>query len=316
MEFAAHPSWVFELTTSTTALRAGSGSEFYRRARAGHLRRMAHGVYIPTATWDALGADDRYLAAVHAAALASRPGLVFSHHAAAALWRLPLVGRWPAKPEVTVGLTAAGPSRKAFTARQYPIPDVTDVVDGLTVTPLPRTLIDVGRSATLATSVAMMDRALAGKTHANPLFSVRVTRPQLITEFAKITTPRGRTRCLRALQLADGLSGSPGESLSRVGMHLLGLPAPALQHPFYDSDGLIGIVDFWWPECDLIGEFDGRGKYLRDLPPGSSTADAVIAEKIREDRLRACGPAVTRWGWDTARSLPKLARHLTLAGLA
>ena len=99
-------------------------------------------------------------------------------------------------------------------------------------------------------------------------------------------------------------------------MHVLGVPPPVLQHPFHDNVGLIGYVDFWWPAFNLIGEFDGHGKYLREeLLAGQTTAEAVIAEKKREGRLRRCGPRVTRWDWATARSTPKFRRHLVDAGL-
>jgi hypothetical protein len=96
-----------------------------------------------------------------------------------------------------------------------------------------------------------------------------------------------------------------------------GLPAPRLQTRFSDTAGLIGYVDFWWPEWGLIGEFDGRGKYLReDLRNGKTTAEVVVDEKVREDRLRAAtGARVARWGWDVARSPRLLAAALLRAGL-
>ncbi len=99
-------------------------------------------------------------------------------------------------------------------------------------------------------------------------------------------------------------------------MHLQGLPTPMLQQEFRDHRGLIGIVDFWWPEFGLIGEFDGLGKYTREeMLAGRSPAEAVVAEKLREDRLRALGPRVVRWGWETAISPPRLADTLRRAGL-
>jgi hypothetical protein len=119
------------------------------------------------------------------------------------------------------------------------------------------------------------------------------------------------------LDFANGASGSPGESLSRVAIHLLGLPAPQLQVPFSDRQGLIGIVDFWWPEVGLIGEFDGNGKYLRtEFANGRTVNQIVMDEKERENRLRQLGPRIARWGWGTARSLPQLRAHLAANGLS
>lgn len=317
MHYTTSPYWLDHLVLSRTADRAGRAREFHRAARAGRFVRLAEGVYIPSSTWASLGEDDRQRAMVHAIARANRPGLVFSHFSAASLWGLPIVGRWPGKAEVVVGSGAVGASRRSYSVRKYPVPDAPDIIDGLPVTPLARTLVDIGRSATLETSIAMMDHALAAAPRSQALIPhALTTSAALMAEHAMIASSRGRTRCAQAIALADGLSGSAGESLSRVGMHVLGVPAPILQQPFYGRHGLIGYVDFWWPEFNLIGEFDGYGKYLREeLLAGQSTADAVIAEKKREDTLRRCGPTVTRWDWSIARSLPRLGRHLAEAGL-
>ena len=59
--------------------------------------------------------------------------------------------------------------------------------------------------------------------------------------------------------LADPLSMSPGESLSRVQMFLLNLPRPELQQEIRDAEGLVGVVDFGWD--GVVGEFDGKVKY-------------------------------------------------------
>jgi hypothetical protein len=82
-----------------------------------------------------------------------------------------------------------------------------------------------------------------------------------------------------------------------------GLPAPELQYEVFDNDGrLVGRTDFAWPAYRLFGEFDGQGKYLRNLKPGQSVADVVLAEKQREDRIRE----LTRWSfvrvtWQSSR---------------
>jgi hypothetical protein len=109
------------------------------------------------------------------------------------------------------------------------------------------------------------------------------------------------------------VSGSPR---SRALIHVLGLPAPVLQHAFYDSDGFIGRTDFFWPEYGVIGEFDGDAKYLEDDLLGGSTArEAVLAEKKREDRLRALGYTVVRWDWKAVTKPELLGQKLAAAGL-
>lgn len=305
--------WLGLLVSSTAVRRSGGGPSFYRQARAGHFTRLAEGWYVPTERWHELDGDAQFLLRIHAAARVSRPELLFSHHSAAALWRLPIVGGWPERPEATVGETRSA-TRRAFTARRYPIPARHNEIDGLRVTTLPRTLVDIGRSQRLSVAVAMMDAALSATGNAGSVRSP-TTRAALLDELRVTPGTRGRNRCADAIRLADGESGSPGESVSRVGMHLLGLPEPVLQHEFRDTHGRM-VVDFWWPQFNLIGEFDGVGKYLRaEFQAGRSPGQVVVDEKRREDRLRALGPRVTRWGWDVASALPALDAQLRSAGL-
>lgn len=95
-----------------------------------------------------------------------------------------------------------------------------------------------------------------------------------------------------------------------------GFPRPRLQHPFYDAQGLIGFVDFWWPELGIIGEFDGQGKYLRDeFTHGRSQAEVIADEKRRENRLRALGHIVVRWEWADLIHPERLREKLIAAGL-
>ena len=104
----------------------------------------------------------------------------------------------------------------------------------------------------------------------------------------------------RVLQFLDGRAESPGESRSRVALSRWGtLPNPELQPSIFDEKGrFLARVDFLFPELGVIGEFDGEGKYRRKELRGTRTADdVVIAEKIREDALRALGWIVVRWTW-------------------
>ena len=78
--------------------------------------------------------------------------------------------------------------------------------------------------------------------------------------------------------------------------------------------GLVGYADFCWADARVIGEFDGRVKYLDEsYLRGRSASDAVIAEKIREGRLRALGFRVTRWTWSDLHSPERLAAQLEAA---
>jgi hypothetical protein len=308
--------WLDEFVTAASIARAGTQTAFYRSVRAGRFQQLCRAVYIPKHVWDRLSTDDQFRARVHAVARVAGDGVVFSHLSAAALWRLPMVGQWPPLPEVLRVSASGGRSRPAYRAHLADVPSATALVDGVRITTLARTVIDVARTTLLGTAVAMADAALAGVTPGASAAACAVMRRELLDELAGSAAKKGRARCATVLELADGASGSPGESVSRVAIHLQGLPAPVLQHRFADARGLIGYVDFWWPDFGLIGEFDGLGKYVRgDMLAGRSPVEAVIAEKVREDRLRALGPRVVRWGWESAISPPRLADVLRRAGL-
>jgi hypothetical protein len=62
-----------------------------------------------------------------------------------------------------------------------------------------------------------------------------------------------------------------------------------------------------------VGEFDGQVKYGRLLPPGQEPGDAVFAEKIREDEIRATGLAVVRWTWGDLPRFETVAERLRRA---
>ena len=190
------------------------------------------------------------------------------------------------------------------------------MVDGLASTGLAQTVVDVARHSSFGIAVTMADRALAPKPGAGGgVLAQSVDKAQLLDALGAIAIANRRAKATAVIEFADGDSGSAGESISRVVIYRLGFPTPILQFVFRDAAGRM-IVDFWWPEFDLIGEFDGRGKYLRDeFTRGRSTADTVLDEKSRENRLRALGPTVARWGWDDAMAPPRLRRKLVAAGL-
>ena len=66
----------------------------------------------------------------------------------------------------------------------------------------------------------------------------------------------------------------------------------------YAPDGtFLGRVDLGYPELGVLIEFDGKVKYQQPFRPGQTPAEVVIAEKLREDRLRALGYVVVRFVW-------------------
>ncbi|MGY1689596.1 hypothetical protein [Geodermatophilus sp. SYSU D01105] len=171
---------------------------------------------------------------------------------------------------------------------QLPDDQVT-VVDGLLVTDLPRTVVDVARTVGFESAVVVADAALAsGETSADALADC----------LAGMGAVPGIRRAARVLAFADGRSESVGESRSRVLVHRLGLPRPDLQLRVRRGDGsLVGRCDFGWVEHGTLGEFDGRVEYGANAPSGRSPEDVVFEEKVREDELRDLGWQMARWTW-------------------
>jgi len=68
--------------------------------------------------------------------------------------------------------------------------------------------------------------------------------------------------------------------------------------------------DFGWPAQRTVGEFDGKVKYGRLLRPGQEPGDAVYAEKLREDAIRAEDWEVVRWTWADLRNFAATAARI------
>ncbi|MCU1434997.1 MAG: hypothetical protein JWR71_1722 [Pseudarthrobacter sp.] len=123
-------------------------------------------------------------------------------------------------------------------------------------------------------------------------------------------------RIRAAIDFADALSGSPGESFSRSRIHVAGFEKPVLQQAIYDAAGLVGYADFYWRRAKVVGEFDGVEKYVKpEFLNGRTPSQAVVEEKKRENRIRATGLNVVRWDWADLMEPGKPERMLAAAGV-
>jgi hypothetical protein len=185
---------------------------------------------------------------------------------------------------------------------------VGDVVElhGCPVTSLARTVVDLARSLPAEQAVAAGDAALRSGLPATAVAEV----------LGACRGWPGVGPARRVVALLDGRSESAGESASRVRMHEAGLPAPVLQLAVVDERGrFVGRADFGWLEQRVLGEFDGRVKYGRLVPPGQSVEEVVYREKLREDAFRDLGWRVARWTWPDLYPGRVLVQRLRRAGL-
>ena len=295
----------------------GERAEFFRRVHAGELTTIHRGIFVETARWTRLTTDQRHRALVHAAARYSAQSFTVCHLSAASMWRLPSIERWPDRIHTIIGAAGGGRSTGLFRRHAVGVSDDTVVIDGLRVTSLARTVVDVAASTSFAAAVVIADAALRRTDHAVdglPRSSLR--RADLLEAAKLIPAGQGGTKACRSLAFADGRADRPGESLSRVAMAIAGIPVPDLQVEVFGASGARYFADFGWLELNFLGEFDGHGKYSRpECLNGRTPQQALIDEKRREDDLRAAGYRVVRWEWETARSPERLATHLRRAGL-
>ncbi len=310
-------AWRHEYVFSSVERELGRTKELAAAIHRGQVVRVARGVYRLASARvrdPERRGDDDFLARIRAAHIVAPVPPVFAGMAAAAVWGLPVVGSWPERVTVLCDREAGGRSNRHL-ARTY-VGYPAEVVErgGLRVTTLARTIADIARTERVECAVAMADRALRGTP--GRAGWAPVTRAEIAGQLDALGRVPGVAAARAVLAFASGRSDSPGESVSRVVIRRLGLTAPRLQHRFHDADGLVGVVDFWWPQFDVIGEFDGIAKYVRSEFMGDSgAADVVVAEKQREDRLRALGPRVVRWGWRELSDLRELESRLRAAGV-
>ena len=287
------------------ALYLTDPDEALAAAGAGDLVRVRQGAYVGERTW--AGLDGRGRELVVARVVHDRLGAgTLSHRTAALVWGLPLVGDRSTGVHLTVPPSAGGRSRRDIVRHATSRPVRVTVHEGLRVTSVARTVVDLARTAGFLTGVTAADHALhEGLTDLGELEEV----------LAELAGSRGYRVARQIVGFADARTESPGESLSRVRMHELGLPRAELQHKISLPGGRHYRVDFYWPDHRLVGESDDKAKYGLDGLSPQEAADRLWREKRREDALRAAGYGVVRWAWEDAWTGQPLARLLREAGL-
>lgn len=283
----------------------------------GELRRLRRGWYALGTTWHAVGLDGKYRLFVRATAAAAERNLVLSHHSAAVLHGLPLIGPWPATVHALAPGARGGSSQRMLTTHRAVADLNSTLIAGVAVTSLTRTLVDMAAGQSFLTGVTMIDHVLhrederlAFEKSARVIGPVPITKVALLTELETVNPRTGRQAAERAIRFATGLSANAGESLSRVRFEELGFDVPELQVRF-DVAGHTYFVDFFWRHMRKIGEFDGHIKYTRAaVMNGKDVVGVVVAEKNRESLLRPQVNSFDRWGWDLALNAVAFDRFL------
>lgn len=258
--------------------------------RTGRLRALT-----PTLFTDADGPrpDD----ALRAVAVAL--DAVVSRTSAALLWGIELA-ETPTSVTVTVphGRTRVVADGVTVVRRRQ-AQDVDDR-DGLRVTTVLETLLDLCRSSPLAHAVVAVDSALRQGL---------VRLEALQAAHAALPVAPGRGAVGRVLALVDPQSGSVLESLTRVLLAQHGVRPPHSQLEVRaDSGRVIGRVDFGWPGVRLVVETDGFAFH--------SDRDAYRRDRRRTNALTVAGWTVLRFTWEDVVAYPQYVVDSVRAALA
>lgn len=259
------------------------------RVRSGELVSPFSHLYARSDLWARLKPDERarwVLRGLHD----EHPDWVFCGISAAVLQGLSV--SWNLLQTVHLAVPANGYCGSGMIAR-HPMSDVeTDVVDGVPVTPLLRTVFDCARWLSFREGLAVVDSALRAGN---------VPQEELAGYVARMSGGyHGIAQARMTVAHADAHSENGGESKARAAMWELGFMVPDLQvevpSPFSGSG--IYRVDFRWrlPDgTEVYGEHDGDEKYLNPDMNGGSPLHAMRGERRRESGITVLHASVMRF---------------------
>jgi very-short-patch-repair endonuclease len=223
-----------------------------------------------------------------AAVLAGGSGAVLSHRSAGQLWR---VAQGPATVELT--RTSGSRPRPGLRLHRCPLPvDEVDEVDGIPVTSVARTLLDLAALAALRQGFTLeqLERAL-NESEVRRLTS-RVSVPDLLRRYPG---RRGAALLRSLLSEEDQAAGVTREELERRFAVLI--DSRRLPRPRRNADvsvaGRFFEVDCLWPAQRLIVELDGHAVH--------GTRRAFEADRERDRLLVGDGWRVVRITWRQLR---------------
>ena len=247
------------LITYHQALDSGmTPSAISRRIASGAWQRLFPRVY-----WVGRGEppwETRALALV----LWGGRGCALSHETAAALWKLE--GFRPSQFVLTTPRSARSPGPDVRIHRAALTPRDVSTLDGIAVTSVARTVLDLSAGHPDAVVEAALDEVLCRK----------LVTPAQLRWFVRSLGPKGPagTKRLRRLLSRREPSAASESALERRVWRLLvqsGLPAPVAQHVVRDGSDFVARVDFAYPAHRVAIEVDGyrwhsgRAAWARDL---------------------------------------------------
>ena len=280
-----------------------------RTGARGDWEVVRRGAYVERSIWELLDADGRYRLVVRAVMLNTQAPAVPTHSSAAVFLGIPMRPGWRTlvhvtRPDVTGGRVEAGVSHH----RSLLTPEQCVQVDGVVVSSLARTAVDVGREFGFADGVVAADAARR----------LGVGRREMQAEVEGMRSWPRITQSRGAVDIADGGAESIGETFARLLLRELDMGVPETQVELTDGRRKARV--------DLrirrhLIEFDGRVKYVGRARGGVAdrpVEQIVWEEKQREDWLRNLdgGYGISRvvwvdlWGRARSETKRRLAREI------
>lgn len=315
-----------ELILASDVTRIGQDARHLaKQVKRGGLVRVRRGAYVRSAYWAELNERQRH--GLQAAALvnAAKTPPLFNAQTAALLWGLGIVGV-PKRLCTVTDDPRGGRSKHGIRRSLGSLDSGVAQLGAFRVTDKVRTTMELAATLNFAEALAVVDSSRrnqrwgdafeADDWNKDKAWGPPASVDELADAASALTSFSRKRRAESILDLSSNKSESVGESMSRAQMILLNFPVPSLQGSFTLGNGRTARTDFWWPELNLVGEFDGQEKYLRHGLRGNQTIQqAVMAEKARENGLRALGLTVVRWDWSDMMNPRVFARILNDGGL-
>ncbi len=208
-----------------------------------------------------------------------QPGSAASHLTAARLHGLdvPPQGR----AQITIPRPERRPHRdrlRLHTAR-LPAADVIEV-DGIRVTTVARTLVDLCRFLPRVSAVWAVEDAMRRGL---------VERLELERASRRLARTPGIRRARQRFRAAEPRSGSPLETDARLRLCDAGLPCPEVQMEVLLADGARAFVDLGYREARVGIELDGRE--FHELP------EALFEDRSRQNAVMLADIVLLRFTW-------------------
>jgi hypothetical protein len=298
--------------TRTEAREAGyADRDVTRMVRHRLWIRIRRGAYVFTDEWTALDAVARHRVRAGAVMRSLGDAVALSHVSAACVHGIDLWGHDLSRIHVTRLDGGAGRLEGDVVHHEgFCLDDDVMRVAGMLVLRPQRCVLEAASRGRDEAALCLLDSGLRSET-----FDAEA----LAATYEILRCWPFMHRLAPLVPLADGRSGSVGESRGRWLFYVGKVPMPDLQVPIHRRDGTVaGSCDWGWQGRRLLGEFDGRIKYGRLLKPGQQPGDAVFEEKRREDEIRELsGCAMLRLIWDDYAiqqvTLARVRRALRLA---